>query len=206
MAAKASPERVRREVLCSPVRDFTGYRLAFDYGNRACWGERTIDLGAVAARRGGDVAIGNVITRLRCAGCGRPPRTVFLENGPAMAERRMWRRFMLQGLFPVGTGDDGAQALSGTLASRPHLGWLHSRERDAAERDGIEQLPKLRAGKDVRMGCTSRYNLGQSAQPATPASTFPNCQVAETVSVNSTEPASSVTSRAHSWSCQNSWE
>ena len=91
-------------MLCSPVRDFTGYRLAFDCGNRACWGARTIDLGAVAARRGGDVAIGHVITRLRCAGCGRPPRTVFLETAPGMAKRRMWRRFMLQGLLPVGDG------------------------------------------------------------------------------------------------------
>ena len=104
MAANVSSERARREVLCSPVGDFTGYRLAFDCGNRGCWGERTIDLGAVAARRGGSVAVGQVISHLRCAGCHQRPRTVFLETGPGMAQRGAWRRFMLQGLFPVGDG------------------------------------------------------------------------------------------------------
>ena len=105
MAANASPEKVQREVMCSPLRQWTLYRLAFDCGDRACWGERTIDLGAVAARRGGDVLVANVVDRLRCASCGRPPRTVFLETGPRInAQRGGWRRVMLRGLLPVGDG------------------------------------------------------------------------------------------------------
>ena len=96
---------MRREITCSPVAQWTQYRLAFDCGTRECWGERTIDLGAVAARRGGEVLVAHVMNQLRCASCGRAPRTVFLETGPRMsAQRGGYRRFMLRGLFPVGDG------------------------------------------------------------------------------------------------------
>ena len=104
MSANASPERVRREVLCSPLRDVSGYRLAFDCGGRACWGERTISIRAAINRRGGDMAVGQLIAQLRCAGCGRPPRVVHLESGPEITARGGWRRILLQGLFPVGDG------------------------------------------------------------------------------------------------------
>ena len=104
MAANASPERVRREVLCSPVRDWTAYRLAFDCGSRGCWGERTVGLRAAAAKLGGDVAVGRIIARLRCTTCGKPPRFVHMETGPDMASRGAWRRVALQGVFLVGDG------------------------------------------------------------------------------------------------------
>ena len=99
MAANASPERVRREVLC-----WTGYRLAFDCCSHVCWGERTVGLRVFAAKGHGDVTVGRIIARLRCTACGKPPRSVHLETGPEMASRGGWRRFALQGVFLVGDG------------------------------------------------------------------------------------------------------
>ena len=101
MAANANPERVRREVLCSPVRDWTHYRLAFDCGSRGCSGERTVGLRAFAAKGYGNATVANIITKLRCTTCGKPPRFVHLETGPEMASRSGWRRFPLQGVFVV---------------------------------------------------------------------------------------------------------
>ena len=101
MAANASPERVRREVLSSPVREWTAFRLAFDCGSRGCWGERTIGLKAASTKLGGNVTVAQIITRLRCAACGKPPRFVHLETAPEMASRGGWRRLALQGVFAV---------------------------------------------------------------------------------------------------------
>ncbi len=103
MGHNASPERVRRDILGSKLRELAGFRLAFDCGNARCSGERTINIGVVAKRQNPDELVCTLIDRLRCAGCGRQPRVVHLESGPRMAAQRGgWRRIMLEGLFPIG--------------------------------------------------------------------------------------------------------
>ena len=104
MSANASPEQMRRHFMDSKLRNVASFRLAFDCNNPACWGERTISMGTVARRQNPDELVHQLMSRLRCTGCGRKPQVFHVESGPKMAKRNGWSRITLQGLFVVEGG------------------------------------------------------------------------------------------------------
>lgn len=84
-------------MLASPAADFADWRLAMDCGQPACGGERAYAVSAMVALHGHQHTVGALLLRLRCRVCGQPPKTVFIETGPALSARGRLRRLALCG-------------------------------------------------------------------------------------------------------------
>jgi hypothetical protein len=97
-AANVSPRRLRAEVLSSPLTDFRGYRLAVDCATQSCDGERIHTIvNLIRIHRRQPQTVDDLVARLRCCVCGRPPAVVILETGPDVATRGRMRRLSLRG-------------------------------------------------------------------------------------------------------------